>query len=595
MTPQALTLALSALAWPEGAGLPVALEAPLVVADATSLEASGGVVVWVGAGSEVLTLRGSRVRVDLVERSLEVDGPVTLEGAGASMSAARAAVDSHGATLDGLACELADVSVVAERARVDDAGLTLEGVVLSPCPCEPPTWDLTGRRVEVADGRLWVEGARLRLGEVPVLPLPRMLVPLEPPVVRPGLPEVAWAADRLRVTAPVLVRAEGATFTLRPGWWGGPRGEADVDWDGFRLGMGAGLTGGVASAEARAGGGRHTSSGWRMAGEGALGTDPGWLVERAPTWGARQAPWTSGRWVLGWGPVRAEAAAFQGVHGVAPGPPGALGVALTSPTLARDGVWADFGGRLDVVEEGTPALAATGTLAAGVGGDAGRLLYDGSVEVAGVLAPAGRGGAVAGQGQVVVPTWTETGRGVAVVRPGLAGSAATGGGLTDAWRAGPMVQVLGPGGAWARAWGTWGHEGFSGGGPGGQVVAGAGERLGLRGAFEAGPAGWLVAGGPVLRLDGGGAGLAVLAGDDLPGVTARASAEAGWSVRGGEVLARVEGQAAWAGTPQPQELGLSGVWASGCGCLVVDAGVLWAADRQVPDARLGVRLLPGRW
>jgi hypothetical protein len=219
--------------------------------------------------------------------------------------------------------------LTAERASwVEDAPSGLaSGVVLEPCTCEdgkPTAITLSARNIEVNADFVLVEGAVIRVFTLPLLPLPRLRVPLDPDRFHLLLPEVGYGTPGLSANLRGQFGVDGWKVTAGPAWRQdrGFRGEVlaagptpDIDRLGGAGAVVAGwdaVTGSVRGAVnstagvAVDGADRDLRAAWNVAWQ----TDANYAHDYGLDWVTRGLPRQEQRAVLGMGPARLA------VHGV---------------------------------------------------------------------------------------------------------------------------------------------------------------------------------------------------------------------------------------------------------------------------------------
>ena len=581
--------------------------------------------VWVddgvaeGAGRVSMTLDGRRIdaehfrlQVDedvlVLERGRwdRLEGPVTFERAEIALGDGSGLLVQARAEARGGHWRVAADTLVWESAG---SRARAEGARLSLCSCDAPPWSVSASEVTVrVDDVATFRAGWLEICERPVVPLPAGGVALTDR--RTGLlaPQVSWGRDGAVLGAPVMVRAgDHADVVVTPEWrqQRGARASADIR---YALAPGEG---GAVSVSA---GSDAIEEAWR----GRIGVDHGWspgpfrtalrggwvsdtavFTDFGEDLIARTAPWAELLGVAAMGPVRVELDRFTAD---APLPQRPLSVATTAWGRRVGGLAVGAGARIDGITlidgpSGSPDAALRPL--ARMGADGGR--WWGPVRTdLGVRGQASRplGADVARvQGRMrsraVLGLWGDVGGLRHVAELGVAGDLASSGGAAPSmpdessgrrWGAGPVLRS------------TWFGRGST--------------PLSLRASAPVTPTGlepqaavrvrqgaWQARAQAARALQSG-----AVAWDDGVGTLA-----VGLVHRG--PLLWADGRAGWA-LPGP----LRGMrpaytarvdlvdrsllhhgpalrWTSACDCLRVDAGVVWSADRDVPDVRvqLGLR------
>lgn len=238
---------------------------------------------------------------------------------------------SHRWRIDG-----ADVAMPAGRGKLTAARASLiegataafaSGVVLEPCTCDdgkPTAITLSARDVEVHADFVLVQGGAIRVFTLPLLPLPKLRVPLDPDRFRLLLPEVGYGTPGLSANLRGQFGLDGWKVTAGPAWRQdrGFRAEAlaegpapDVDQVGGTGAVVAGwdaVTGGVRGAVNSTAGvvvdgaDRDMRAAWDVAWQ----TDAAYAQDYGLDWVTRGLPRQEQRAVIGLGPARLA------VHGV---------------------------------------------------------------------------------------------------------------------------------------------------------------------------------------------------------------------------------------------------------------------------------------
>jgi hypothetical protein len=189
---------------------------------------------------------------------------------------------------------------------------TAEHVTLAPCPCsdgKPPALILSARRAEVTPGsHATLHGGAVRLGEVPVLPVPYWREPLDPRRFRLDLPEIGhgslgwmgswsgrWGAGGWRFSGGPAFREDRgfrATTSIS--------GPVDLDAEGGWDWSSSTARGAV---RARAG---FAQRDHRLTWDLTALSDLDYAADYGPTYIARGVPYRESRALGGWGPARAE-------------------------------------------------------------------------------------------------------------------------------------------------------------------------------------------------------------------------------------------------------------------------------------------------
>lgn len=201
-----------------------------------------------------------------------------------------------------------------------DGTLIGERVNATLCDCagaEP--WSVDARHVELEPGEvLRFRGGVVRAFDVPVLPVPAGVVPLER---RSGflVPALGAGEDGAQVAVPLYLTAgPSADFTLTPevrtarslrllaesryalrGGRGITRGAVGWDWQAARWRGGADWDHGWSEGRAIA------------ASQGSLTGDPAYYNDYGESFLARRQPWGEARTLAGWGPFEASSDVFR--------------------------------------------------------------------------------------------------------------------------------------------------------------------------------------------------------------------------------------------------------------------------------------------
>jgi hypothetical protein len=161
---------------------------------------------------------------------------VEAQADGARMTADRiTACAGGGWSAQGLHLEAPTLRFDADATAAPTAGVYVaDGVRWTGCGCDDPPWTLSARRIEVSDGVACATWPVLRLGNLPVLTVPRWTFPVQPR--RFGLlpPELGWRGDDGPALMQPLFVPLGPSADLTPaaGWetGTGPRGRVGSRW-----------------------------------------------------------------------------------------------------------------------------------------------------------------------------------------------------------------------------------------------------------------------------------------------------------------------------------------------------------------------------
>lgn len=565
-----------------------------LVADRLTWTAGGAVA----EGHVVAELDGARVTAERAEVHgglLLVDAGTLLRGTDA-VTFERGAIRLHdgAAEFAGVAAEVGDATLVAETILV--AGTwSAEHATLAPCSCadgQPPALTLSARRADVTPGEhVVLRGAALRLGGVPVLPLPAWREPLDPRRFRLELPELGhgstgwsaalagrWGVGDWRFSGgPAFREDRGLRATVSVA---GPVAiDAEGGWDGRedRARGAARSTAGVAADERRLA--------WDLV---AL-SDLEYAEDYGPTYVTRGVSYRESRALAGWGLARAELwLPDDGSRGrlldLRARPTFGTPAASFSPRVSL-GL---LGGESPALDTSPPLPRASAGVDAQAGAHAGPLFVSavGDAELA--ASPGARSGWAAAEGALELPLWSEAGDARAQWWPGARVRAGGTWGAAllpedhgpwDTLSAGPSLRLesrLGAAAIVGRA-----YAGITPGGalaPEGTVdVSGGAVALRVTGTPEVQSAS--------LRLEGGFSPWVGGVREGTAGGTAYA--RAGADARAGRWLA-----SAW-GAAELEGGDLAGVGASigyddGCTAILATAGA--SPDRDLPDLGLRVQL-----
>ena len=247
-----------------------------------------GAIVY--AADESMEINGDRVRVSAEE--IHAEGNVSL------------ALDGHLIQADLLDLQLSPDGVGSIRA---------ENALWTRCLCDSPPWSVSAASAEGTIGdELILNGARFRVCDVPVLPVPRLRIPLNPRTPRVMLPEGGMIGGSPWVSLPVFVPVGSSTdLVLAPEVWIERGYRQRVGWKS-PFGNGTAILG-----QEEVGGplrGLFDVDGASDDGLFRAGVDSQWMSDDAylrdfgEDYWTRSTPWAEQRMLVGVGPVRLESA-----------------------------------------------------------------------------------------------------------------------------------------------------------------------------------------------------------------------------------------------------------------------------------------------
>jgi hypothetical protein len=231
-------------------------------------------------------------------------------------------------------------------------------VLASPCDCPPnrAPWAVSARRMQLDPdtARATFFGGALRVGNVPVLPVPAGAIPLDKRHGGILPPELGFSPDGLEVGLPVrLVPGRDAQIVLEP---------ILREERGFRLASAANLplsgsgsldvagAGGWDAQEAAFRGMANAEGGWsrngmRLASDATVVSDLDYVHDYQADYLSRQLSFEETRAVAGFGPLRLDHDGFQAPDAVTQRILGAT-VALPATGLGTVFAWANAGAAL---------------------------------------------------------------------------------------------------------------------------------------------------------------------------------------------------------------------------------------------------------
>jgi hypothetical protein len=188
-----------------------------------------------------------------------------------------------------------------------------EDVWWTPCSCEQPPWAVSADSVEgVLGDHLVLRRARLRVCDVPVLPVPWMRIPMDPRAPRVLFPEGGIINGSPWVALPLFVPVgSSGDLKLAPELWRDRGVRQRTELSGRR-----GTFVGIVGQEEANGSARgmmdmdaaHDDGGLRVGVDAQWVSDDAYLNDFGANYFLRSTPWTEQRAVAGVGPARLESA-----------------------------------------------------------------------------------------------------------------------------------------------------------------------------------------------------------------------------------------------------------------------------------------------
>jgi hypothetical protein len=188
-----------------------------------------------------------------------------------------------------------------------------ENASWSRCICDTPLWSVSADAVEGSVGKeLVLNQARLRVCDVPVLPVPWLRVPLDERAPRIMFPEGGFTSGSPWMALPVFVPVGDASdLVLAPEVWKERGVRQRVEWQS-PFGTGLAVIGKEDTLEPFRGmgamDGAYDDGLYRVGIDGLWLSDSAYLADFGEDYWTRNTPWAEQRTMVGFGPFRLQSA-----------------------------------------------------------------------------------------------------------------------------------------------------------------------------------------------------------------------------------------------------------------------------------------------